>query len=482
MVSDIDLDVLAGDWTPPDDPEGGAEEWSPRPSDAELLVRYTPQRIAVVDRESLYICRPDTGAWLPLERSRTLAVRGTLLSLIRQCRAAAGYDDGRRITGHEVQECLSDLSLLVVEPQSGVLRKRHDDFDSAPILPLLDGGGINLMNGDIIPVWDLPPFFITAVGDGIAYNPEVLRVPAPAAVAVEKHYGRHLLRRFARHLLGPDKTIDTVRMPLTLSGKSTLADAMMAALPGQVTVTDAAAAFGKQGIRWSDALIRLAENRIVIFDEADKITEPPPHSSVNALTARTLRIEAKMMMPYTAKRRGNAVLLGADWPAIELGQGADSRFRWAHDAYLMELPAGLADWMLSEDGRCWLATWLIDAAIDIALNGDDTEMSESISAALGMLDMNEDPLLTVLGGICEPGEATDWVSICSVKERLAQSGSSGSLNSRVISSALSNIAPQSTSRKRRVNGRVVAGRQGLRLVASEAESVADGESMAARPQ
>ena len=182
MVADIDLDALARDWEPPDDePADGGEARSSRPPpDADLLVRYTPQRIAVVDRESLYICRPDTGAWLPLERSRAPAVRGTLISLIRQCRAAAGFGDRLWVSNREVQECLSDLSLLVIEPQDGVLRKRRDDFDSVPILPLSDGGGINLRNGDLIPAWDLPPYFITATGDGIDYNPDALRIPVPA--------------------------------------------------------------------------------------------------------------------------------------------------------------------------------------------------------------------------------------------------------------------------------------------------------------
>lgn len=480
-AADMPLSEIAGAiagaaaWTPSDDAPDAPDAPDDAPPDdqppVELLARFAPGRFAVVDRAHLAINRPDFGTWLPLTDGRTPAVRGTLLVLIQQCRAAAGYDNARLVSMRTAQECIAALSAWIVQPPPGVLIVHQDDFDAAPVLPLRAGGGIHLRTGEVISPADLPAHLISDTGqDGIDYRPEVLDTPAPAAIAVLSHYGIGLFRRFARNLIEPDKCIDTISLPRSSSGKTTLADALEYALPGQVAVADGPASFSAQGLKFSSPAGLLASNRLVIFDESDKITAPPPPGALNALTARRLRIEPKGRDAYYAPRRANALMLGADKPALELGQGAETRFVWSHTAHLPELPAGLRDWMLSPDGGAWLATWLVDAAIDIALNGDDTDTPESRRAAQSVLEQNADPLIDALLDWYEPGDPDDWCSIPSIKDTLAQAGVgvAGDLNSRTIAAALTRIAPESTTTRRVVERRTVSGRLGLRLRADAA--------------
>lgn len=457
----------ASDWTPPPDPTPTPTTTAgDQPPDAELLARFAPERIAVVDRQHLYICRPDVGTWLPLGDGRiTQAARGTLIVLIQHCRAAAGYADRRAVSIRQAQECVAALSALIAQLGGGVMRIRQDDFDTAPIVPLRGGGGIHLRTGDIFSQADLPPCLVSDTGmEGIDYRPDALSSPPPLADVVERHYGKVLMRRFARHLLAPDKRIDAVRLPRSSSGKSTLADALENALPGQVAVADASASFSAQGLKFSSPAMLLATHRLVIFDEADKITAPPPPGALNALTARRLRIEPKGRDAYYAPRRANALMLGADWPALDMVQGADTRFVWGYDAHLPVLPGGIWEWMMSAEGAAWLATWMVDAAIDIALNGDDTETDVSGSAAQAMMTQNSSPVVDALGDLYEPGDGDDWCSISSIKAVLAAAGIPDDINSRTMTAALSRIAPESQPQKRRPEpGAIpVAGRKGLR--------------------
>lgn len=473
MNDPVQIDGLARDsqtWTAPPDPipAGGDRQLPPAPPDADLLARFMPERFAVVDRTRLAICRPDSSTWLSLD-SRAPAVAGTLIVLIEQCRAdavRAGYAAPRNSSPTSlIRETVAALSRLVIRPAPGVLQVRQDDFDRAPVLPLRGGNAIDLRDGSIITPAQLPPYLVTDTGhDGIAYNPALLDKPPPAAAAVVQHFGDALLRRLARHLLGPDKVIDVVRLPETGRGKSTLANALAKGLPGQVAVRAAHESFTSQRMKFSEPATLLANFRLVIFDEADKLREPPPTGAMNALTDYLLSIEQKGQdVRGDIIRRGNALFLGADWPNLVAGQGSDSRFVWADDRLLPPLPAGLWGYLMSDAGAAYLATYMVTAAISISRRGDDTDTEESRDAARRMLARSSDPLVEALLDHFEPGEADDWCSISSIKEALREAGVTWS-NDQALGRLLDAFAPESKrlSRRPEPGKAAVRGRRGIR--------------------
>ena len=421
----VGLDEIAQE---PPEPDDSPAKDPPKPSDAQLILRYMPHAIIVVDNKRLYVNRPDSGLWNPLNGARAESVHGTMHWLIAASRRAAGLDSASRsITARAIMDCVSLLNIAIVgERMPGLKRVRQHDLDSLPILPLKGGGGVDLRNGDCIaPGPDFAGLLLTDDDErsaGVEYQPEILRQGIPEAAKTLEHYGRGLFRRLARHLLRTDKSIDTVRIARSNAGKTTLADALEAALPGIAMVADAPGSFTPQGLKFSGPATLLATRRLVIFDEADKIEKPPPPSATNALTARRVRIEEKNLQPYYALRTANAVMLGADWPALVTAQGSDTRFNWAYNPDLPLLPIGLRDWLLSTEGCAWLATLLIAFAMDIYAKhySDEEDDSQYQLAAREMLEANTDPVVRALKEAFQAGEPADFVCNAAIKNALRE--------------------------------------------------------------
>ena len=420
----VGLDDLAQE--PPDPDEAPAKD-PPKPSDAQLILRYMPHAIMVVDKTHLYVNRPDSGLWNPLNRARAESVEGTMRWCIAHCRREAGLDNASRsISTRAIAECVSGLTIAIVDGHiPGLKRVRQDELDREPILPLKGGGGVDLRDGTCIAPG--PAFANLLLTDddqrsaGVDYQPDIMSRVIPQASKMVEHYGFGLFRRLAKHLLGPDKSIDTVRIARSNAGKTTLADALEAALPGIAIVAEGPGSFTLQGLKFSGPSTLLATYRLVIFDEADKIEKPPHPSAVNILTGRRVRIEEKGLQPYYALRRANAVMLGADWPALITAQGSDTRFNWAYNPDLPTLPIGLRDWMLSAEGSAWLATFLITLATEISMNNgreieDDTLYRQ---AADEMLEANADPVVRALKEAFQPGEEADFVCNAAIKNALS---------------------------------------------------------------
>lgn len=416
------LDELAQE--PPDPDEARAKD-PPKQSDAQLILRYMPHAIMVVDNTRLYVNRPDSGLWNPLNRARAESVEGTMRWYIANCRREAGLDNASRsISTRAIAECVSGLTIAIVDGHiPGLKRVRQDELDSEPILPLKGGGGVDLRDGTCIaPGAAFAKMLLTDDDQrsaGVDYQPDILSRVIPQAAKVVDHYKFDLFHRLAQHLLRPDKSIDTVRIARSNAGKTTLGDALEAALPGIAIVAEGPGSFTPQGLKFSGPSALLATHRLVIFDEADKIEKPPHPSAVNILTSRRVRIEEKGFQPYYALRRANAVMLGADWPALTTAQGSDTRFKWAYNEDLPTLPIGLRDWMLSTEGSAWLATFLITLATEVHINGYEAEDDNRYRlAAAEMLEANADPVVRALKEAFQPGEEADFVCNAAIKNAL----------------------------------------------------------------
>ena len=130
------------------------------------------------------------------------------------------------------------------------------------------------------------------------------------------HYGPLIFDRLAKHLRGTDKIVDVAVFRVSNAGKSTLCRWLELALPGIAVTLDGSDAFSGQALRFTAIGRRLVRYRLVLIDEADKMTERPHPAALNSLTAPTVRIEHKGQDDDYQERIGTAFFIGADYPNL----------------------------------------------------------------------------------------------------------------------------------------------------------------------
>ena len=229
------------------------------------------------------------------------------------------------------------------------------------------------------------------------------------ARAVIDHYGVDLLRRPAYLLLGPGKTIDVVRIPASNAGKSTWAAWLDRCLGKWCQVISAAdVLLDKKFNLLNEALTR---SRLIILDEADKLDSKPRQGRINALTDASIYVERKGIDAEMRNRTANVLLMGADWPAIELGQGGSNRVQWAVNLPGMrEMPRGMRDWMLSEEGVAWYGGFLAREAREMWRTGDTGDTIATLAAANEFVGQAQSELYQVLVDVIEAGRDGDFIS------------------------------------------------------------------------
>ena len=235
--------------------------------------------------------------------------------------------------------------------------------------------------------------------------------------AVIDHYGVGLLRRPAYLLMGPGKTVDVVRIPASNAGKSTWGELLARSLGKWCQVISAAdVLLDKRFNLLNESLTR---SRLIILDEADKLDSKPRQGRINALTDASIYVERKGIDAEMRNRTANVLLMGADWPAIELGQGGANRVQWAMNAPDMgEMPRGMRDWMLSDEGVAWYSGFLVREAAEMWRTGDTGDTIATLAAANEFAGQAQSDLYQLLVDVIEAGRDSDFISNADLKEAI----------------------------------------------------------------
>ena len=279
-------------------------------------------RLVVVDRAKLYV-RREAGLWVDGTRpspTGTAAIQGMLKEM--------GCDGAWNL--RQIDDLRSSLFHVMERPgHYGVAAVRSDDFDRTPLFPLRGGGSIDARTLKILDNDETAgAYMLDQSSPGIDYRPELLNAgPDHPGMRLALHFEPdpsnprfQLLRRFGYLLLGPIKSVDCAILPVSDSGKSTLARWVSFGFPGYVSLLDSVVALSVQGTRFTVVQHRLATYKLVFLDECDKIEKSPSAGAFNALTADTLTIEQKGRDAIEAPRRGNAVMIGAGPPNLVVSQ------------------------------------------------------------------------------------------------------------------------------------------------------------------
>ena len=233
------------------------------------------------------------------------------------------------------------------------------------------------------------------------YNPELLANPPQGVQEALCHYGVGLLARVAWLMLGPKKVIDVVNLPLSNSGKSTLAEWMHRAFPSGVEILDAVKEL-KNGNDFSPLRVALSERMLTFVDESDKIETPPSVAVVIELTANVISVNLKGVQSRSKARRGNVEMLGAGCPNLISGQRSDTRFQWAWARETPSLRQELRDLLFEPDAIAWLSTWMCEQASCMYRTGNDGTTDETRAWAAEFLAESADPLPLIMADLLKP--------------------------------------------------------------------------------
>ena len=390
----LDVEELAQDF--PTTEEGYTEVGA---DNVQRFLRANSQRLAVVDGGRLFATRSN-GMWVDATASSPRAT-----AAIQHMAISTGLEGqwGQRRTD-ELRTSL--FHVLEAPSHYGVAVARSDDFDRQPLFPLAGGKAVDARTLAVLDPQEIAGYWmLDAITPGLDYRPELLDAPSdhPGRL-LAAHYEPdpvrprfQILRRLAYLLLGPHKTVDAIVMPESNAGKSTLCLWVSLALPGYVTIGSAVSLMSSQGQKFTAIQHRLANKRLVFLDEADKVDKPLPPGVFNNLADDHVTVEPKGKDSYDLLRRGNAVLVGASMPAIQLGQGTPERLGWAFDGEAIgRMPSGIRELVSDPEAQAWLCTYLLTAAADLWSQGYDASDGDSREMAARIHHENADPLQAAL--------------------------------------------------------------------------------------
>ena len=191
------------------------------------------------------------------------------------------------------------------------------------------------------------------------------------------------LARTAVLMLGPNKTLDAVRIPLANSGKSSFIEALTNAFPGVISFTASSKDLaGEKGDNFNKTSKYLTMSLGYISDECDKPLQPYYESTLTGLQGDRLEVELKGIDSKPIRRIGNLVLVGNDWPDWNTdAQGMDARIVWAYNRPDVTTPytKDHHDLLVSEDGIAWIRAAVLQTETDYlkAANGSVSQAQEA---------------------------------------------------------------------------------------------------------
>ena len=368
----------------------------------------SPERVEV--ERLLYYCYPDLALLITRSGSKQLYAAG--LDGLWLGIYTAGYNSGivrimldrarkRALTDMEVANLptwyieamrvrefsdisvrrLRDVITLLQASESDTrlnkISERHwGDMAANPVLHVKDEEGHPLLlslkhDGGEMTVGDLKAMHITSMqSSDTRYIDELPETPAATEMTklVHEHYGTELMERMAYLLVGCHKTIDTVSMTTSNSGKDLLAT-MLQLATGAVESFESANVLKSGNRRFSKIEHAMAGNSIVFIQNYHMIDEIDK-SFIDGITSQGgFQEELKGENTKWVPSRGNLVLTGSGPLPIEGHgqQGANTRFAWRyendHAPQIPEVTARLVLGITGDPGGLqYLLAWLVDTA------------------------------------------------------------------------------------------------------------------------
>lgn len=431
-----------------------------------LLASQCSDRMLIVDGHHLYLSTIQ-GTWASV---KTPVGEGVLWSLMQMIARGQGYTT--EVSGRLAKDTTTRLNGILSNPPTDAKRAASADLNRHPLFEFKGNNAIgDFRTGGVLDTQTVQECLMEYGSlPRIAYDPSILDNPPLECEIAHKHYGDNLFSRIAYLLTGVYKTIDVIRMPVSDSGKSTLAAWVTNAIAGGVETLDAYAQLKER--EFSPLLNSLASRRLVFLDEADKITDAPPVSRINELTSDTVRVHNKFRDEMQRPRIGNAVLMGADWPAIQTAQGNSTRFQWAWDDKGRTPPMDptIRNLILTPEAASWLGTLLVDKAAQIYQSGQDASTPETRDAASRFVEMSENVLHAIMRDVLSPGRsADDFVPSADIVAVVSQHPMADELDEKVEKvsktqkwgASIRRVSPGASPKTHRVDGKVTRGWSGL---------------------
>ena len=392
-------------------------DWGSKASyqDSLRVLEYQGDRILRVGRE-VYLAESSTGLWqliqngssgldmLPLIRDgRRMAVNDVKARLTELSYSSMDYEDalrtmaaafnnGRRHADNVAKDVASHAAAYREEFPNVITSNpvRFDDVQSAGALPLAGGAaaaGYEWATGRIFTADEMRRTLIRSREWHI--DPpdfSILDNPTETAREVEKMvHDRFLpwLERTAVLMLGPNKTLDAVRIPLANSGKSSFIEALAKAFPGAISFAPSSKDLaGEKGDNFNKFSKYLTMSLVYIADECDKPLQPYYDSTLTGLQSDRLEVETKGIDSRPMRRIGNLVLVGNDWPDWNTDSpGMEARIVWAYNRADVTTPytKDHHDLLVSDDGIAWIRAAVLLTATDYlrAANGSVSQAQEA---------------------------------------------------------------------------------------------------------
>ena len=368
-------------------------------ADAMRVLEFLPERFAT-DGNSSFVAMGAT--WLELQQYSRQAL-AAVAEVIRDARAVAADALGNdfadvsgcheyaeelrntRLSGRHTRDVLDTL-LAWIPTSPGILRTSSERFDNRnrhPLLPLEDGGALDLT--------EYPPQYVKsadALSVMMCNHGWTIPMPgfevlsereSPGSWAIHDHSGTDIFDRLATYLLGVDKSLDILLMQSD-AGKSTLVEMLKAAFPGAVGTANATGVFAEAGQRFTPLATLLATKLFVFVDEVGHEGSEIRAAAVNELVQETISHEAKGKDRKTVHRIGSLCFLGFDYPNVDsTAQGFTSRFRWTADKRQVgKMTREQRETIISPESIAYIRAWLIARAAELRQEyGDVTAIKEA---------------------------------------------------------------------------------------------------------
>ena len=333
-------------------------QFGPSPTDwADLLVAEYPNRFAAVDK-TFAVCS-EHGLWtLFVDRDRyTKAPIGSLVK-----REAAPLGVSRRTGPSFYSEFAEGVHTAIHDGQLQTFDLA--EMNQCPIIPFQSGShahidveqlilcGCDVSERKMLNLnWKIPPpDFSLCSGNA----------PLPA---ICEQFPPDVFKALARYLLGPLKSMDVLIAPSSDVGKTSMLQALQAALPGAVTYVDSTAILDARRSRFTPWAKGLTESRLVAFDEFGRLDQGLTEHLFN-MSGPTVAVGKKGVDMTALPRIGTPFFVGANFPpGIDIdAQGVKQRL--GNLTYLEDLDPvdwnTALHWQSTEEVaklRAWMIRW-----------------------------------------------------------------------------------------------------------------------------
>ena len=304
-------------WEPTAESDNGPPPDCPRAVDAQWLIDNANDSLAALG--SGFLVLGPAGLWTQYS-DHAPGKQAPLGSLARRKALSAGLQPPT-VSPRWYSTIRDGLHVGIVDKQIQRFQAAH--MMKEPIIPFETGAHLHLSAHDLdICHCDIGPTKTLDLGWSI---PEPDFALCDRLPAVCDQFGVRLLQALSRYLLGPMKALDMLRADKSDSGKSTLAAALAAALPGAIQVVNALEVLDQRRTRFCPHKRPLAESRLVIFDEGGRLTEDITNE-LFGVTGDTLLLEGKGQDTVIVPRVGSPCFFGHKFPPVDVNaQGVKER-------------------------------------------------------------------------------------------------------------------------------------------------------------